>query len=67
LNRDKLGNIVFPLTINPSLKLVAIGRISTLPSYHSEHNLFPIGFISVRTHASMITKGARANYTCEII
>ena len=58
---------MFPLTINPSLKLVAIGRICVLPNYHSEHNMFPIGFISIRTHASMITKGARANYTCEII
>jgi hypothetical protein len=67
LNRDKQGNIVFPININPSLKLMAIGRICTLPNYHSEHNLFPIGYISVRMHASMFTKGVRCNYTCEIL
>jgi hypothetical protein len=67
LNRDKDGNIKFPININPSLILVATGEINTNPNYHSEHNLFPIGYISIRTHASMFTRGVRARYTCEIL
>jgi F/Y-rich N-terminus len=35
--------------------------------YHSEHNLFPIGYISIRTHASIFHKGQKAEYTCEIL
>lgn len=64
LNRDKDGNIKFPININPSLILVATGEINVNPNYHSEHNLFPVGYISIRTHASMFTRGVRARYTC---
>ena len=64
LNRDKDGNIKFPININPSLILVATGTINTNPNYHSEHNLFPVGYKSIRTHASMFTRGVRARYTC---
>lgn len=64
ISRDKDGNIKFPIVINPSLTLENIGIISVLPNYHSEHNLFPIGYQSVRTHASMFQKGQRAKYRC---
>lgn len=67
INRDKDGNIRFPININPSLILVATGRVNVNPNYHSEHNLFPVGYISIRTHASMFTRGVRARYTCEIL
>lgn len=67
ITRDKEGNIKFPININPSLILVATGRICVEPSYHSEHNLFPIGYVSIRTHASMFQKGVRAKYRCEIL
>lgn len=67
LNRDKEGNIKFPININPSLILVATGIVNITPNYHSEHNLFPIGYISIRTHASMFTKGVRCKYKCEIL
>ena len=67
ISRDKDGNIKFPIIINPSLTLEAIGTICTLPNYHSEHNLFPIGYKSVRTHASMFQKGQRAKYRCQIL
>ena len=36
-------------------------------NYHSEHNLFPVGYKSVRTYSSMFTKGVKAKYTCEIL
>lgn len=67
LNRDKEGNIKFPININPSLILEATGIISINPNYHSEHNLFPIGYVSLRTHASMFKKGTRCKYKCEIL
>ena len=35
LNRDKEGNIKFPININPSLILVATGQIHVNPNYHS--------------------------------
>lgn len=35
ISKDKDGNIKFPISVNPSLTLVATGRICTLPNYHS--------------------------------
>lgn len=67
VQKDEKGNIVYPIQINQSLKLLNIGDVSTLPAYHSEHNIFPIGFKTVRSHASMMIKGAKAEYTCEIL
>lgn len=67
LVRDSEGNIVFPIQINPSFKLLATGEINTLPAYHSEHNLFPVGFKSVRLHASIFNKGVRCEYTNEVL
>jgi hypothetical protein len=49
------------------LILEATGVISTNPNYHSEHNLFPVGYVSIRTHASMFKKGVRCKYRCEIL
>eukprot|EP01016_Furgasonia_blochmanni_P047724 TRINITY_DN7041_c0_g1_i5.p1 TRINITY_DN7041_c0_g1~~TRINITY_DN7041_c0_g1_i5.p1 ORF type:complete len:195 (+),score=62.95 TRINITY_DN7041_c0_g1_i5:68-586(+) len=67
LNRDDDGNIVYPVHINNSLTIMNFGRINTNPNYHSEHNLFPVGFKSVRVYASMFTRGVKAEYSCEII
>jgi hypothetical protein len=67
ISRDEEGGIIFPLQINTSLKLLNIGTINVNPAYHSEHNLFPVGFKSVRTHSSMFYKGKRSEYTCEIL
>jgi len=67
LNKDDEGNIVYPLSINPSLTLLDCGVINTNPNYHSEHNLFPIGFKSIRSYASIFEKGKRAQYTNEIL
>lgn len=35
INRDKDGNIKFPININPSLILVATGKVNVNPNYHS--------------------------------
>ena len=37
------------------------------PNYHSEHNLFPVGFSSVRVYSSMVNKGVKVEYTCDIL
>ncbi len=37
------------------------------PNYHTTSNIFPIGFKSIRLHASMLELGQRAEYTCEIL
>ncbi|CAD8077937.1 unnamed protein product [Paramecium primaurelia] len=62
-----LNEIQLPYQVSTSLKLVSLGRIIPSPAYHSEHNLFPVGYKSIRTHASMFTKGKRCQYTCEIL
>jgi hypothetical protein len=48
-------------------RLLNTGSICTLPAYHTEHNLFPIGFKTVRSHASIFVKGKKCDYTCEIL
>ncbi|EGR28103.1 hypothetical protein IMG5_183250 [Ichthyophthirius multifiliis] len=67
INRDEFGKIIFPIQINSSLQLLATGEINILPAYHSEHNLFPVGFKSIRTHPSIYKKGVRCEYTNEIL
>jgi hypothetical protein len=67
LNKDISGNIIFPLVVNNSLTLLEVGRISTNSNYHSEHNLFPIGYKSQRVYASTKERGKKANYNCEIL
>jgi hypothetical protein len=68
MNRDESGNIICPVNINSSLKIVNFGRIEhERAAYHTEKNLFPIGFSSVREHCSMFNIGERSLYTCEIL
>jgi hypothetical protein len=51
------GELILPMNVNASLKLVSLGRILPLPNYHSEHNLFPVGYKSLRIYSSMFNKG----------
>jgi hypothetical protein len=68
INRDEEGNILYPIVINSSLQILNLGRIEFEKSaYHTEKNLFPIGYKAVREHASMTRLGERALYTCEIL
>eukprot|EP00828_Plagiopyla_frontata_P047024 TRINITY_DN8581_c0_g1_i1.p1 TRINITY_DN8581_c0_g1~~TRINITY_DN8581_c0_g1_i1.p1 ORF type:complete len:386 (-),score=45.23 TRINITY_DN8581_c0_g1_i1:52-1209(-) len=67
LKRDDTNKVILPQQVNNSLTLLNIGKICTLPAYHSEHNLFPIGFKTIRMHPSMFTRGVRCEYTCEIL
>lgn len=67
MQRDEEGNIIFPIHVNSSLRLLNLGEIEyERKTFHSERNLFPIGFKSVREHQSIMKMGDRAEYICEI-
>jgi len=67
LQRDLEGNIIYPIQVNPSLQILNLGVVEyERPSYHSEKNIFPIGWKSVREGTSMFQMGKRDTYICEI-
>jgi hypothetical protein len=50
------------------LHILNLGEIEyESPYYHTEKNLFPKGFKSLREHSSMFKLGERAHYTSEIL
>ena len=68
IQKDEEGKIIYPITVNSSLQILNLGRIEhERPAYHTEKNLFPIGFKAMREHGSMNSLGERALYTCEIL
>ena len=68
VQRDSNGNIIYPIKINNNLKILNLGTIVyNNKNYHSEKNIFPVGFKSVREHQSMFNLQVRAEYTCEIL
>lgn len=64
---QNLNEITFPVNVSGSLKLLSLGKVSLLPFYHTEHNIYPIGFKTVRTYSSIFHKDRKAEYTCEIL
>ena len=68
MTRDEEGNIICPVNINSSLQILCFGKLEhEKTAYHTEKNLFPVGFKSVREHCSMFNIGERSLYTCEIL
>ena len=67
VTKNENGEIVFPIVISSSQKLLNLGTIKPGPFYHSEHNQFPVGYTSIRTYSSIFTLNKKADYTCEII
>ena len=68
VKRDSNGNIIYPIIINNNLKILNLGEIIyDNKNYHSEKNIFPVGYKSVREHQSMFNLLNRAEYTCEIL
>lgn len=67
IKKDENGNIIYPVKVSGSLTLIACGKVNPLPSYHSAHNIFPVGYISERLYASIFERGKKALYRCEII
>ena len=64
---NSINNIKLPIVISSSLKLISLGKINVSSHYHSEHNLFPIGFKTIRTYNSMINPNQKCEYICEIL
>ena len=56
-----------PYQVSASLKLVHVGVIHKSDYYHAEHNMFPVGFKTIRTHNSMLQRNVKTEYTCEIL
>ena len=60
--------IIYPVIISNNLKILNLGTIvHDRKNYHSEKNIFPIGYKSVREHTSMFSLERRAEYICEIL
>lgn len=54
LERDQEGNVIYPIVIAPTLSILSLGVVEwERPAYHSEKNIFPIGFKSLRKGTSM--------------
>jgi hypothetical protein len=49
-----------------NLVVLDFGRVDQRPAFHSNSNIYPIGYRSIRTHQSLLVLGGRANYTNEI-
>ena len=68
VQKDEEGNIIYPIVINSSLQILDLGYIDhERPLFHTEKNLFPIGFKSLREHNSQTRLGERCQYICEIL
>ena len=66
--RDESGGLIYPIVISSSLLILNLGDIDVeRPAYHTERNIFPIGFKSIREHISMFTPPERMQYLCEIL
>eukprot|EP00347_Sterkiella_histriomuscorum_P020477 403337650 len=68
VQKDEEGCIIYPIVINSSLQILDLGLIEyERNQYHTEKNLFPIGFKSQREHNSQLRVGERCQYICEIL
>lgn len=68
IQRNEDGEIIYPIQVNASLRILNLGVIDYQRQlYHTEKNLFPIGFKSLREQTSTINPGGRCQYICEIM
>ena len=68
IERDLEGNIIYPIVITPTLQILNLGVVEwERQNYHSEKNLFPIGFKSLRKNTSMVHPNKQDEYICEIL
>eukprot|EP00013_Stygamoeba_regulata_P025126 CAMPEP_0177646294 /NCGR_PEP_ID=MMETSP0447-20121125/9699_1 /TAXON_ID=0 /ORGANISM="Stygamoeba regulata, Strain BSH-02190019" /LENGTH=834 /DNA_ID=CAMNT_0019148821 /DNA_START=104 /DNA_END=2608 /DNA_ORIENTATION=- len=61
------GSLSAPLQLGATLQVVALGRISTRPGFHSARYLYPIGFTSIREFSSFKTPSEKLSYRNEIL
>ncbi|KAF2364591.1 FY-rich N-terminal [Trinorchestia longiramus] len=63
---DSAGRPIFPIVLGP-LTIHSLGEIvSDRPAYHRNHVIYPVGFCSSRTYASVKSPRLPATYTCKI-
>lgn len=56
----------FPIDLG-ALKILSIGQIITdRPNYHTEHSIYPSGFVSTRSYNHIKEKDGKCLYTCRI-
>jgi hypothetical protein len=68
IRRDENGEVIYPIMVNNSLVIENLGSIDwSRTQYHTEKNLFPIGYRSMREHQSLVNPGERCQYICEIL
>ena len=68
IERDLEGNIIYPIVVTPQLKILNLGYVDyERHFYHSEKNIFPIGWKSVREGTSCFNMNKREKYVCEIL
>ncbi|XP_076062738.1 transforming growth factor beta regulator 1 [Oratosquilla oratoria] len=64
---DSAGRPIFPIILGP-LTIHSLGEIvSDREAYHTEHHIFPVGFCSSRTYASLSDPMKPVLYTCKIL
>ncbi|XP_018012075.1 transforming growth factor beta regulator 1 [Hyalella azteca] len=63
---DSAGRPIFPIVLGP-LTIHSLGEIvSDRTTYHRNHVIYPVGFCSSRTYASVRSPLLAATYTCKI-
>ena len=68
IRTDSTGNIIYPIEVTGTLKVLNLGQIEySRPAFHTHSNIFPIGYVAIREHASMYQIGQKASYQCEVI
>lgn len=64
---DSAGRPLFPICLGP-LTIHSLGEIvSERTAYHRVHVIYPVGFCSSRTYASVTRPTQAATYTCKIL
>ena len=68
MNRDEDGNIIYPIQVTNTLKILNLGVVEyQRQNFHSVRNLFPIGYKSIREYSSYVHPNTRCDYICEIL
>lgn len=65
---DQMGRPIYPINMGTNLSIFDLGEIvHDRPGYHTEHWIYPIGFVSTRIYGHMKEPERKCTYTCKII
>ncbi|XP_045870713.1 transforming growth factor beta regulator 1 isoform X4 [Meles meles] len=62
---DPSGRPVFPIGLG-GLTVYSLGEITDRPGFHDESAIYPVGYCSTRTYASVKCPDQKCLYTCQI-